>query len=98
SIGHEGGRYGGTRRYATSDASVNHPWLAIPTMGGGWHNNHHRYPASARAGFAWWEIDPAYLTLRLLAVAGIVWELRPVPADVLAEGGVGAAVHDARAH
>jgi stearoyl-CoA desaturase (delta-9 desaturase) len=86
SLGHEGGRYGGTRRYETEDASVNHPWLALPTMGGGWHNNHHRYPASARSGFAWWEIDPAYVVLRMLAAAGIVWDLRPVPADVLAEG------------
>jgi stearoyl-CoA desaturase (Delta-9 desaturase) len=91
SIGHEGGRYGGTRRYATDDASVNHAWLALPTMGGGWHNNHHRYPAAARAGFAWWEIDPGYALLKLLAAAGIVWDLRPVPADVLAEGGLGGA-------
>jgi len=89
SLGHEGGRYGGSRRYATDDASVNHPWLALPTMGGGWHNNHHRYPASARSGFAWWEIDPAYLVLRLLAAVGIIWDLRPVPVDVLVEGGVG---------
>ncbi len=89
SLGHEGGRYGGSRRYATDDASVNHAWLALPTMGGGWHNNHHRYPASARSGFAWWEIDPAYLVLRLLAALGIIWDLRPVPAEVLAEGGVG---------
>jgi stearoyl-CoA desaturase (delta-9 desaturase) len=89
SVGHEGGLYGGTRRYATPDASVNHRWLAIPTMGGGWHNNHHRYPASARAGFAWWEIDPAYIVLRSLAALGIVWDLRRVPPDVLAEGGVG---------
>jgi stearoyl-CoA desaturase (delta-9 desaturase) len=88
SIVHAGGRYGGTRRYPTQDASVNHPWLAIPTMGGAWHNNHHRYAAAARAGFARWEIDPSYLVLRLLAAVGLVWDLRPVPAEVLAEGGL----------
>jgi stearoyl-CoA desaturase (delta-9 desaturase) len=88
SIGHEGGRYGGTRRYATDDASVNHRWLALPTMGGGWHNNHHRYPAAARAGFTRWEIDPAYLVLRMLAAVGVVWDLRQVPPEVLAEGGI----------
>jgi stearoyl-CoA desaturase (delta-9 desaturase) len=89
SLGHEGGRFGGSQRYATRDASVNHPWLAIPVMGGGWHNNHHRYPAAARAGFAWWEIDPAYIVLRMLAAVRIVWDLRAVPPDVLAEGGLG---------
>jgi len=87
SVAHEGGRYGGTRRYVTPDSSVNHPWLAIPTMGGAWHNNHHRYPAAARAGFAWWEVDIGYLVLKLLAATRVVWDLRPVPADVLDEGG-----------
>lgn len=89
SLVHGDGRFGGTRRYATRDASVNHAWLALPTMGGAWHNNHHRYAASAKAGFAWWELDLGYVALRVLAAFGIVWDLRPVPADVLAEGGVG---------
>jgi stearoyl-CoA desaturase (delta-9 desaturase) len=69
----------GTRRYATRDESRNNAWLALLTLGEGWHNNHHRYPAAARQGFYWWEIDLSYLALRLLAALGIVWELRPVP-------------------
>jgi stearoyl-CoA desaturase (delta-9 desaturase) len=90
SIIHCAGRWGGNRRYATEDASVNHAWLAIPTMGASWHNNHHRYGAAARAGFAWWELDLTYAVLRLLEACRVVWDLREVPAEVLAEGGLNA--------
>lgn len=90
SIVHCAGRWGGNRRYATEDASVNHAWLAVPTMGASWHNNHHRYGAAARAGFAWWELDLTYAVLKLLEACRVVWDLREVPAEVLAEGGLNA--------
>lgn len=86
SVCHYGGRGGGSRRYATDDASVNHALLAVLTLGEGWHNNHHRYPAAARNGFAWWEIDLTYLLLRVLAVLGVIRDLRAVPREVLDEG------------
>jgi len=72
----------GSRRFATPDASRNNAWLALLTFGEGWHNNHHRYPTSARQGFRWWEIDLTYYGLRLLALAGVVHDLRPVPRAV----------------
>lgn len=71
----------GTRRYATRDASRNNPILALLTLGEGWHNNHHYYPSSARQGFYWWEFDPTYYVLRLMARLRIVWDLKPVPAN-----------------
>ncbi|MEB3223953.1 MAG: acyl-CoA desaturase [Candidatus Sericytochromatia bacterium] len=73
----------GTRRFATPDDSRNNVWLALLTLGEGWHNNHHHHQASARQGFYWWEIDLAYYGLRLLAAVGLVWDLRPVPPAVL---------------
>jgi stearoyl-CoA desaturase (delta-9 desaturase) len=76
-------RFGG-RRYATSDDSRNNPWLAVLTLGEGWHNNHHHYPGAARQGFHWWEIDLTYYGLRLLAALGIIWDLKEVPARMLA--------------
>ncbi|HKX45592.1 MAG TPA: acyl-CoA desaturase [Planctomycetota bacterium] len=76
----------GTRRFATPDASRNNPLLALLTFGEGWHNNHHRYPASARQGFFWWEYDLTYYGLWLLARVGLVWDLKPVPAEVRREG------------
>jgi stearoyl-CoA desaturase (delta-9 desaturase) len=73
----------GSRRYETSDSSRNNLFVAILTLGEGWHNNHHYYPAAARQGFFWWEIDPTYYGLCLLSKCGIVWNLRPVPKHVL---------------
>jgi stearoyl-CoA desaturase (delta-9 desaturase) len=72
----------GSRRYATRDDSRNNPWLALVTLGEGWHNNHHRYPAAARQGFYWWELDLSWWALRALAALGIVWNLRPVPVAI----------------
>lgn len=69
----------GRRRYATRDSSRNNWWLALLTFGEGWHNNHHHFPGSARQGFYWWEIDLTWYGLKLLALLGLIWDLRPVP-------------------
>ena len=34
----------GKRRFDTKDDSRNNLWLALLTLGEGWHNNHHHYP------------------------------------------------------
>jgi stearoyl-CoA desaturase (delta-9 desaturase) len=72
----------GTRRYDTPDTSRNNAFLALVTLGEGWHNNHHHYAVSARQGFFWWEVDVTYYLLRLMAFFGMVWDLRPVPDHV----------------
>jgi hypothetical protein len=41
----------GKPRYATGDESKNNLWLALLTMGEGWHNNHHYYEVASRQGF-----------------------------------------------
>ena len=69
----------GKRRYATTDHSRNNIWIALITLGEGWHNNHHHYPGSARQGFYWWEIDFTYYGLKMLAACGLIWDLRTVP-------------------
>lgn len=74
----------GSRRYATPDDSRNNLWLALITMGEGWHNNHHRYQSSVNQGFFWWEIDMSYYMLKALAWMGLVWDLRRPPAYLLA--------------
>lgn len=72
----------GSRRFNTTDDSRNNWFLALLTLGEGWHNNHHFNPGSVRQGFYWWEYDPAYWTLRVMSLVGLVWDLRPVPARV----------------
>ena len=69
----------GSRRYETADHSRNNFWLAIITLGEGWHNNHHHYAGSARQGFFWWEIDISFYILKGMEMLGVVWDLRPVP-------------------
>ncbi|KQT36879.1 acyl-CoA desaturase [Methylophilus sp. Leaf414] len=72
----------GKRRYQTRDHSRNNLLIAILTFGEGWHNNHHYFPGSARQGFYWWEIDLTYYGLRVLAMLGIIWNLRLVPVAI----------------
>jgi stearoyl-CoA desaturase (delta-9 desaturase) len=72
----------GWQRYHTGDESRNSAWLALFTLGEGWHNNHHRFPLSARLGFFWWEFDPTYYGLRLLSALGLIWDLKGVPQRV----------------
>jgi len=73
----------GNRRYETGDASRNNVWLALLTMGEGWHNNHHRYMNSVRQGFFWWEVDASYYILKALSWAGLVWDLHMPPRKLL---------------
>jgi stearoyl-CoA desaturase (delta-9 desaturase) len=41
---------------------------------------------STRQGFYWWEIDITYYLLKALSWTGLIWNLRPVPTEVLAQG------------
>ena len=72
----------GSKRFDTGDESRNNWFLALITLGEGWHNNHHFYPVATRQGFKWWEVDVAYYGLWLMERVGLVWDLRPVPRHV----------------
>jgi stearoyl-CoA desaturase (delta-9 desaturase) len=74
----------GRRRYETGDESRNSFFLALITLGEGWHNNHHHFPASTRQGFYWWEIDLTYYALFFLSKLGLIWDLKGVPERVKA--------------
>jgi stearoyl-CoA desaturase (delta-9 desaturase) len=73
----------GRRRYVTGDDSRNNWWLAIFTLGEGWHNNHHAYQSSVRQGFRWWEYDPTFYVLKLMSWLGLVWDLHSPPEAVV---------------
>lgn len=73
----------GVQRYITGDDSRNNWWLAVITLGEGWHNNHHAYQRSARQGFRWYEVDVTFYLLTALSWIGVVWDLGKPPADVV---------------
>ena len=73
----------GRKRYVTGDDSRNNWYLALFTMGEGWHNNHHAYQSSVRQGFRWWEYDPTFYVLKLLSWMRIVWDLKTPPVPVV---------------
>ncbi|MBL4625177.1 MAG: acyl-CoA desaturase [Flavobacteriales bacterium] len=74
--------YFGKARYKTGDESKNNFILALITMGEGWHNNHHYYPASMRNGFFWWEIDITFYITKMLSFVGLVWDIQGVPSHI----------------
>jgi stearoyl-CoA desaturase (Delta-9 desaturase) len=71
----------GTRRFDTTDDSRNNFFLAIITLGEGWHNNHHHCKSSCRQGYKWWEIDITFYVLTVLSWIGIVKDIRPFRAE-----------------
>jgi stearoyl-CoA desaturase (Delta-9 desaturase) len=62
----------GRRRFVTADESRNVFWLALPTFGEAWHNNHHAFPTSAQHGLGRWQLDPSALVIRGLEACGLV--------------------------
>jgi stearoyl-CoA desaturase (Delta-9 desaturase) len=67
----------GRQRFDTGDESRNLLWLALPSFGEAWHNNHHAFPTSARHGLRLWEraLDPSGIVIRLLELTGLVWDV-----------------------
>jgi stearoyl-CoA desaturase (Delta-9 desaturase) len=65
----------GRRDYATGDESRNLMWLALPTLGEAWHNNHHAFPTSASHGLSWRQPDVSALVIRALAGLGLCWDV-----------------------
>ncbi len=70
----------GRRRFDTADASRNNWLISLAVLGEGWHNNHHRFPGSARQGIGRFELDPTWWGIRSLAALGLASKLRGVPA------------------
>jgi stearoyl-CoA desaturase (Delta-9 desaturase) len=76
----------GSRRFDVADTSRNNPFLAVLTLGEGWHNNHHHAAYVARQGLRWWEIDVTWYVLVVLERLGIIWDVkRPRPVSSTAE-------------
>ena len=65
----------GYRTYETGEASRNNWFVAMLTVGEGWHNNHHQDPSAASVQHRWWEIDISYYEIRILEALGLAWDV-----------------------
>lgn len=76
----------GDQPFASGDASRNNGWVALITLGEGWHNLHHGFQGSVRQGFGVRDgrlirlPDPTYRFIRLLERLGWASRLR-VPSE-----------------
>ncbi len=66
----------GTRPYETGDSSTNNVFVGVLGFGEGWHNNHHKFPFSARHGLRWWQVDATWVLLRALQAMGLISDLK----------------------
>jgi stearoyl-CoA desaturase (Delta-9 desaturase) len=71
----------GRRNFATPDESRNLLWLALPTFGESWHNNHHAFPTSAAHGMRKHEIDVSAMVIRALEAVGLAWNVVRIDPD-----------------
>jgi stearoyl-CoA desaturase (delta-9 desaturase) len=65
----------GRRDFETGDESRNLAWLALPSFGESWHNNHHAFPTSSVHGLKWWQIDTSSMVIRVLERLGLAWDV-----------------------
>jgi stearoyl-CoA desaturase (delta-9 desaturase) len=66
----------GTRPFESHDESRNNAIFGVLALGEGWHNNHHAFPASARHGLRWWEVDASYLLILAMSKIGLASAVR----------------------
>jgi stearoyl-CoA desaturase (Delta-9 desaturase) len=81
SIAHTFGR----RHFATRDRSRDVRWVALLTLGEGWHNWHHADPSCARHGVLKGQLDPSARLIRIFERAGWVHDVHwPDPRRIAA--------------
>ena len=66
----------GTPKYNAEISARDNGWVALVTLGEGYHSFHHRFPADFRNGIHWYQWDPAKWLIRGLRWAGLASELR----------------------
>lgn len=67
----------GYRNYETDDHSRNNWFVALISMGEGWHNNHHADQSAATVQHKWWEIDANYYIIKLWSWLGLASNIVP---------------------
>jgi stearoyl-CoA desaturase (Delta-9 desaturase) len=73
SLGHARGE---RSRLPHSGQARNGFWLALPSLGGGNHANHHDAPRVYTTRVRWWQVDLGGSALRVLSALGLVSDLK----------------------
>ena len=73
----------GSRPFKTQEDSRNNFWVAMLSLGEGWHNNHHKFPFAARNGFGWKQPDISYCFIWFMSKLGIFWDVNAVSIERL---------------
>ncbi|KAL3449934.1 hypothetical protein BJX65DRAFT_294521 [Aspergillus insuetus] len=68
--------WGGTQQYGDNSTARNNLFAAVFTLGEGYHNFHHVFPADYRNGVRWYELDPTKWWIWGFERLGLAWDLR----------------------
>ena len=68
----------GYQNYKTGEDSTNNWFVALLSVGEGWHNNHHEDPSSATMQHRWWEFDISYYEIKFLELLGLASDVTPM--------------------
>lgn len=75
----------GSRPFRTGDESRNNFLCGVVSGGEGFHNNHHAFPASARHGLEWWQIDASWYVIWALWKLRLAWDVT-LPTQAMLDG------------
>lgn len=78
--------YAGDATYTDSHTARNSIITALLTIGEGYHNFHHEFPADYRNGVEWWQYDPTKWFIRTCAFLGLAYDLRRFPSNEIVKG------------
>lgn len=67
----------GYQNYKTGEDSRNNWFVALLSVGEGWHNNHHEDQSAATNQHRWWELDLSYYEIKLLEMVGLASDVIP---------------------
>jgi stearoyl-CoA desaturase (delta-9 desaturase) len=78
--------WAGAADFADSHTARNSIITALLTLGEGYHNFHHEFPSDYRNGVKWWQYDPTKVTIWVMSVLGLTYDLISTPDDEIAKG------------
>lgn len=70
----------GKKTYAADASARDSAWVALLSLGEGYHSFHHRFQVDYRNGVRWWQFDPSKWLIWTLSRLGLARSLVRVPA------------------